>query len=315
MPIPSMGDILLPVLRLLSGSAHNAKTCLPGLQQEFALTEEEMAELIPSGFRGRVFDRADWAIFHLMKAGLVDRTSRGVYATSPAGKALLASGQAFGWPDLTAMPLYRAAIQKSVPESETPDDTPMPIAPQASAVQFDEDVTPDEAMRRAFQQLNGALEVEVLDRLHVMHPVRFERLILDLLKAMGYGAGTFGKHEMTKTSGDGGIDGIIHEDALGLDAVYIQAKRYQAETKVGRPAIQQFIGSLTGEGATKGVFVTTSDFSAEARGYLAKMQHRVVLIGGRELARLMIRHGVGVRDRVSYVIRSVDEDYFADPQG
>lgn len=250
-----------------------------------------------------------------MKAGLVDRTSRGVYATSHAGKAVLASGQPFGWPDLTAVPQYRAAIQKSAPDNETQDDVPLAIAQRMSAVQFSEDVTPEDEMRRASLQLNGALEADLLDRLHAMHPVRFERLILDLLKAMGYGAGSFGKHEMTKTSGDGGIDGIIHEDALGLDAVYIQAKRYQADSKVGRPAIQQFIGSLTGEGATKGVFVTTSDFSAEARGYLTKVQHRVVLIGGTELARLMIRHGVGVRDRVAYVIRSVDEDYFADPEG
>lgn len=109
-----------------------------------------------------------------------------------------------------------------------------------------------------------------------------------------------------------GIDGIIHEDALGLDAVYVQAKRYAPEIKVGRPAIQQFIGSLTGEGATKGVFVTTSDFSAEAKGYLARVQQRVVLINGQELARLMIRHGVGVRARTTYVIKTVDEGYFAD---
>ena len=110
----------------------------------------------------------------------------------------------------------------------------------------------------------------------------------------------------------GSIDGIIHEDALGLDAVFIQAKRYAPEIKVGRPAIQQFIGSLTGEGASKGVFVTTSDFSAEAKGYLARVQQRVVLINGSELARLMIRHGVGVRARTTYVIKTVDEDYFAD---
>ena len=121
-------------------------------------------------------------------------------------------------------------------------------------------------MSSAFNEIQASLEAALLERLHSMHPARFERLILDLLKAMGYGAGSFGKHEMTKASGDGGIDGIIHEDALGLDAVYIQAKRYQAETKVGRPAIQQFIGSLTGEGATKGVFVTTSDFSAGRAG-------------------------------------------------
>ena len=117
---------------------------------------------------------------------------------------------------------------------------------------------------------------------------------------------------MTKTSGDGGIDGLIHEDALGLDAVYIQAKKYAPENKVSRPAIQQFVGSLNGEGATKGVFVTTSDFSVEARLFLGKVQHRIVLINGQELARQMIRYGVGVRDRTTYVVRSVDEDYFAD---
>jgi restriction system protein len=227
----------------------------------------------------------------------------------------LASGQAFGWADLSKIPAYRAAKQKTAPEVEVEVEAMSPLGQDVSPEVFVEDVTPDEAMQRAFLQLNSALEAEILEQLHVMHPVRFERLILDLLKAMGYGSGSFGKHEMTKTSGDGGIDGIIHEDALGLDAVYIQAKRHQAETKVGRPTIQQFIGSLTGEGATKGVFVTTSDFSAEARGYLAKVQHRVVLIGGRELARLMIRHGVGVRDRMAYVIRSVDEDYFSDPEG
>jgi restriction system protein len=129
---------------------------------------------------------------------------------------------------------------------------------------------------------------------------------------MGYGGGDLANARMTRTSGDGGIDGIIHEDALGLDAVYVQAKRYAPDIKVGRPAIQQFIGSLTGEGASKGVFVTTSDFSAEARGYLGKVQHRVVLINGQRLAQLMIRHGVGVRSRTTYVIRGIDEDYFSD---
>ena len=193
----------------------------------------------------------------------------------------------------------------------------------SSAVQGDEIVsfdtlressaTPEEIISTSFSKLEAALSEELLELLYTLNSVRFERLILDLLKAMGYGAGSLGSHQMTRSTGDGGIDGIIHEDALGLDAVYIQAKRYAAENKVGRPSIQQFIGSLTGEGATKGVFVTTSDFSAEARGYLAKVQHRVVLIGGVQLARLMIRHGVGVRDRVSYVIKSVDEDYFADP--
>lgn len=148
MPIPSMGEVLLPVLRLLAGSAHNAKTCLPYLQEEFALTDVEMAELIPSGFRGRVFDRADWAIFHLMKAGLVDRTSRGVYATSTAGKTLLGSGRPFGWPDLTAMPQYRAAMQKAAPEDEAQAEAPATAAHLPPTARFAEDVTPEEEMRR-----------------------------------------------------------------------------------------------------------------------------------------------------------------------
>ncbi len=168
-------------------------------------------------------------------------------------------------------------------------------------------------MAQAFREIDAALQTDLLERLFQMDPVRFEQLILDLLKAMGYGAGSLASHKLTKTTGDGGIDGIIHEDALGLDAVYIQAKRYAADSKVGRPAMQQFIGSLTGEGATKGVFVTTSDFSKDGRDYLTRVQHRVVLINGVDLTRLMIRHGVGVRDKETYIIRRIDEDYFADP--
>jgi restriction system protein len=172
--------------------------------------------------------------------------------------------------------------------------------------------TPQEQIERAYGEIVAALREDLIARLYEMHPVRFERLILDLLSKMGYGAGLASNAQMTKTTGDGGIDGIIHEDALGLDAVYIQAKRYAADSKVGRPAMQQFVGSLTGEGASKGVFVTTSDFSREARDYLTRVQHRVVLINGNELARLMIRHEVGVRARASYVMRSIDEDYFAE---
>lgn len=311
MPIPSMGEFLLPCLRLLAGEARNTRDCLPSLKMELHLTDDDMAEVLKSGTRTRVFDRADWAVFHLFKAGLVERPERGVYRASLEGRAWLAAGKPLNWKIIKEIPAHQAAMAEAAERTTDAD----PVKLDAKAVRDTADETPEDMIERAAKEAEAALAEDVLQRLYVMHPVRFERLILDLLKAMGYGSGTFGKHEMTKTSGDGGIDGIIHEDALGLDAVYIQAKRYQAETKVGRPAIQQFIGSLTGEGATKGVFVTTSDFSTEARGYLTKVQHRVVLIGGRELARLMIRHGVGVRDRIAYVIRSVDEDYFADPEG
>lgn len=172
--------------------------------------------------------------------------------------------------------------------------------------------TPEDAMEAASGLLEAALRDDLLFLLHQLSPQRFEQVILDLLTAMGYGGGDAARGVATKATGDGGVDGIIHEDALGLDAVYIQAKRYAPENRIGRPDIQRFIGSLTGEGATKGVFVTTSDFSREARDYLHRVQHRVVLINGQRLARLMIQHGVGVRIRSSYVIQSVDEDYFSD---
>lgn len=172
--------------------------------------------------------------------------------------------------------------------------------------------TPEDTIDAAHKTLSSALRDEILSILYDMNPIRFERLILDLLTAMGYGRGDLSNSHMPKGSGDGGIDGIIFEDALGLDAVYIQAKRYAPENKVSRPAIQQFIGSLNGEGANKGVFVTTSDVSAEAKGFLGKVQHRIVLINGQELAGLMIRYDIGVRARTTYVIKSVDEDYFGE---
>jgi restriction system protein len=149
--------------------------------------------------------------------------------------------------------------------------------------------------------------------LREMPPTRFEDLIRDLLRSMGFGGGSAARTFATRATGDGGIDGIIHEDALGLDAVYIQAKRYAQDIKVGRPAIQQFVGSLTGEGATKGVFVTTSGFSTEARAYVDRVQQRIVLIDGQRLAQLMIDYQVGVRARKTYVVCSVDEDTFAPP--
>ncbi len=167
-------------------------------------------------------------------------------------------------------------------------------------------------MEAASAILDAALRDELLALLQDVSPQRFERLILDLLAAMGYGGGDLTKGLTTKTTGDGGIDGIINEDALGLDAVYIQAKRFAPENKVSRPDIQRFVGSLTGESATKGVFVTTSDFSREARDYVNRVQQRIVLIHGQRLAQLMIQNGVGVRDRTTYVVRSVDEDYFTD---
>ncbi len=176
------------------------------------------------------------------------------------------------------------------------------------------DGTPDERILQAHREMMDDLAEELLriTRSYATNPARFEQLIVDLLLAMGYGGGDTSMAERLGRSGDGGIDGIVNEDRLGLDAVYIQAKCYASHNTVGRPAIQQFIGSLTGEGANKGVFVTTSSFSSDAKAYADRVQQRLVLIDGQRLVRLMIAHDVGVRTRQSYTIKSVDEDYFVE---
>ena len=172
--------------------------------------------------------------------------------------------------------------------------------------------TPEATLQSAISEIDDALVTEILSAIQGMNPTKFEQLIVDLLVKMDYGGGYRTMGSRIGKSGDGGIDGVINEDALGLDAVYIQAKRYAPENKVGRPALQAFVGSLTGEGATKGVFVTTSDFSREAREYVDRVQHRIVLINGDLLARLITNYEVGVRARQTYVLRSIDEDYFAE---
>lgn len=170
--------------------------------------------------------------------------------------------------------------------------------------------TPEGRIEQAWGELDAALVDELLEQVHGLSPTRFERLIIELLIALGYGDGIAEMGRAIGKSGDGGIDGVVNEDKLGLDAVYIQAKRYSPDSKVSRPAVQQFIGSLTGEGATKGVFVTTSSFTAEARDYLRKVQHRVVLIDGTRLARLMIEHGVGLVTEKIYTLCRLDANFF-----
>ena len=305
--IPSMNEVMLPCLKLLAAGATNARECLTGLKSQFAMNDEQMMETIPSGLRTRIFDRADWAIFHMMKAGLVDRPKRGFYTVSEDAQKLLNSNVAkLDLKSLQAMPTYSAWKSGQATVEKVAVEGDKFIQPTA------EGLTPQEAIEAAFQEIDADLRDDLLAVIYDMPPNRFEQLIVDLLLAMGYGGGDRSMGERIGKSGDGGIDGIINEDALGLDAVYIQAKRYAPENKIGRPALQAFVGSLTGEGANKGVFVTTSDFSKEARDYITRVQHRIVLINGDRLARLMIQHEVGVRARKTYMLRSVDEDYFSE---
>jgi restriction system protein len=307
MPIPDFQTAMLPVLQAFADGASNVAAVLPLLKERFSITDEEAEETLPSGRITKLQSRAHWARTYLSKAGLLKSPSRNQHVITEAGRKLLKSGVTrIDMQTLEQFPSYLEWREKERGPIETQDHAPSLDAPEASVQ------TPDERIEKDFQLIESALVEELLAAMTTMHPTKFEQLIVDLLIAMGYGGGDQTMGERIGKSGDGGIDGIINEDALGLDAVYVQAKRYASETKVGRPALQAFVDSLTGEGANKGVFVTTSDFSKDAREYLNKVQHRIVLINGHQLAKLMIQHEVGVRARRSYVIRSVDEDYFSD---
>lgn len=304
MTVPTYQELMLPILRLIAQGHATIAACEPFLRKEFEISDAEAAALLPSGKQTYLSNRAHWARSYMSQAGLVVSFKRGSYKTTSLGDELLATKPlAITAETLKQFPKFREFISRSQPKQSDSE----PTAPTPTKQE-----TPDDIIAAAYGQIEGALVSDLLEEVLALSPQKFEQLIVDLLLAMGYGGGDRSMGERIGKSGDGGIDGIINEDALGLDAVYVQAKRYAPDSKVGRPALQAFVGSLTGEGANKGVFVTTSDFSKEAREYMNKVQHRIVLINGDRLARLMIQHEVGVRARRTYVLRSVDEDYFSE---
>lgn len=304
MAIPDYETLMLPVLRLFSSGAKNVSECLPAVKREFGITDQEAEELLPSGRVTVLQSRTHWAQTYLSKAGLLESPKRNMHVITDLGRQILARNpqridNAF-LDQFGTFAEWRNAANATSGSEET-----------VTPAKIDDSQTPEDAIEAADRLLKSALRDELLALLLDLSPQRFERVILDLLAAMGFGGGNLANGHMTKTTGDGGIDGIIHEDALGLDAVYVQAKRYAPDNKVSRPDIQRFVGSLTGEGATKGVFVTTSDFSKEAQDFVTRVQHRIVLINGQRFADLMLKHGVGVRVRATYTIQTVDEDYFS----
>ncbi|GGH64155.1 restriction endonuclease [Frigidibacter albus] len=298
MPVPDYETFMLPVLRLFGEGVKNVAECVPRLKAEFGISDDEAAELLPSGRVTVLQSRAHWARTYLSKAGLLESPKRNQHVITPKGREVLAASppridNAF----LDRFEGFREWRVRAAAEPVVNDQLDQPAARPAPATdaRIESAQTPEDAMASAHKVMNAALRDDLLGLLQAMNPIRFERLILDLLAAMGYGGGDLSNGRMTRATGDGGIDGVIDEDALGLDAIYIQAKRYDPSYKVGRPDLQRFVGSLTGEGATKGVFVTTSDFSRDATSYIERVQHRIRLINGQRLAGLMIQYGVGAR--------------------
>lgn len=299
MPIPSYEDLMLPVLRILeNGETLHIRDIGRTLAQHFGLTDDDLALLIPSGLDSLFDNRFGWARTHMKKAGLIESPARAQFRITPRGRELLASnptridvGALRRYPEFIAF--SKPSRVGGVPQSDQPDQ---------------ESATPLEAIEAGYGQLRDQLADEILQAIRNATPRFFEQLVIDVLVKMGYGGSLKDAGAAVGRSGDGGVDGIIKEDRLGLDQIYIQAKRW-ANT-VGRPEIQAFAGSLQGYRARKGVFITTSQFSAEAKEYVTRIETRIVLIDGDQLAGLMMDFGVGVTEVASYHVKKLDPDYF-----
>ena len=298
MPIPDFQTAMLPVLRLAATRDEFTLTdAVNAIATEFSLTEEELRLQLPSGRQPRIKNRVAWAVTYLTKAALLQRVRRGEYRITERGKeVLVAKPTRVDMKYLERFPEYVAFRDLRHPEEAPPSDDQISKA------------TPEEGLDAAYERLRRSLESEVLDQTEAASPAFFERLVVELLVAMGYGGNLNEAGQVVGKSGDGGIDGIIKEDKLGLDVIYVQAKRWGKT--VGRPEIQKFAGALLGNRARKGVFITTSDFSREAEEYVSSIDSKIVLIDGRDLAALMVDHNVGVSIVRSYEVKKIDSDYF-----
>lgn len=311
MPIPDYQSLMHPFLRLAADEQeHRFRDAIEQLATEFSLSDEERSTLLPSGSAPMFDNRVGWARTYLKQAGLIESRKRGVFQITTRGVALLAKNPArIDNSTLEQFPEYLAFKLRR--NEGKPADTSSPVNDsRASAVIAEDqaDSTPEEVFSQAYLRLRSNLEAELLEQVKTVSPTFFERLVVDLLVAMGYGGSRQDAGRAVGRSGDGGIDGIIKEDKLGLDAIYLQAKRW--EGTVGRPEIQKFAGALQGQRATKGVFITTSDFSREADEYAGVISSTIILINGEKLASLMIDHDVGVSPISRYELKRVDSDYF-----
>ena len=307
MPLPDSQSMMLPVLRgLADGQIHRNRDLEDVVAVEFGLTVEERFGIVNKNGQSKFANRLDWTVFHLFKAGLVERSGRGMVRISGRGLEAIKAANAGDRIDmryLNRFPEYSEFRARSRDRSHDARSVTKDMEPSPEAL-----VDPSELLEASFFTLRAALADELLERIRRVSPRFFERLVLDLLVAMGYGGSREDAAEAVGGSGDDGIDGIIKEDRLGLDSIYLQAKRW--ENPVGRPVLQAFAGSLQGHRARKGVFITTSRFSQDAREYVDRIETRIVLIDGERPANLMIDHGVGVADVVVYPVKRIDEDYF-----
>ena len=306
MTVPDYQSLMLPTLQAFAGGG---ELPLAEVRERVAaaagLTTEDLQERISNGRQSVFSNRVSWAVFYMERTGLLERVRRGRYRLTPDGEGLLAREPSRIDLDLLRqLPGFAEWRQRRQQASASSRD----IASNQNETLSD---TPEETLDRAVQQLSNLLQADVLSRVRGAAPAFLEQVVVDLLIAMGYGGGDATMGSVTGRSGDGGIDGTIREDALGLDEVYVQAKKYAEGNTVGEGDLRNFAGALDAAGTVKGVFVTTTRFTRSAEEYVARSPKRIVLIDGAELARLMVRYGIGVRTRVHHEIKRIDEDYFS----
>lgn len=304
MSIPKYHDFYTPFLICIKdGKVHQMKEIVSFCATYYDLTANDLSETISSG-QSVVNNRVGWASTYLKKAGLIQRVSKGSFTITEAGRYAIVEEQAYVDNDyLLRFESFREFYHHKSSASENTSDE------SAS----EEAASPQEQLDAAVEELRTVLADELMDEVMKVNPYDFERLVIDLLVAMGYGSTINAVNALTAKSGDEGIDGVLNADKFGFDSIYIQAKQWKRDSVVGRPEIQKFVGAMAGQGAGKGLFITTAKFSKEAMDYARKnLTSKVVLVDGTTLAKLMIDYNVGVSTVKSYEIKRIDTDYFAD---
>jgi restriction system protein len=302
MSIPDFQTIMLPLLKfMMDGAEHSIQDVTSRLAHDFQLTDQEQNELLRSGKQTKFYNRVGWARTYLSKTGLIEMSRRSYYKITDLGlSALKENPTRIDVRFLKQYPEFAEFVAKHKAET---------VAKTGQRIELDTR-TPEEILEDAYQDIRENLAQEVIAQVMTCTSAFFERLVVELLVKMGYGGSRQDAARAVGQSGDGGIDGIIDEDRLGLDSIYIQAKRW--ENIVGRPEIQKFVGALMGKRARKGIFITTSKFSSEASNYISNIDCKVVLIDGQRLAEFMIDNDIGVTEVASYRMKRVDSDYFVE---
>ncbi|MFP3042117.1 restriction endonuclease [Treponema primitia] len=303
MYIPDFQSIMLPLLEIASDKKnHEFRDVIEILTKRFKLTDEQKQELLPSGKQPIFENRTGWAKTHLKKAGLLNYPKRGCIEITERGISVLEEKpEKIDMKFLKRFDEYNEFLNLTN-QNKTEDETIHDI----------ENHTPEELIETAFQNIKRTLADEILEKIRNVTPTFFERLVVDLLVKMGYGGSIKDAGKAIGKTNDEGIDGTIKEDKLGLDIIYIQAKRWKEGNVVGRPEIQKFVGALAGQGAKKGIFITASSFSKEALEYAPKNETKIIMIDGIQLAELMIEYNVGVSNQQIYEIKKMDSDYFGE---